>query len=161
MVRTAAALILGTVLLANANPVMAADTASETPLTTAAISAVSPALAAPPVVQVPRRAPQTDRSLLLPSLYVSLSALQAYDVYTTLTGIRNGAVEANPMMQGVVGNPGAFIALKAGVTGASIYMAERLWKDKTRTQAVLLMVASNGLMAYVAHHNTSVLRSLK
>ena len=162
MVRTAAALILGTTLLAS--PVMA-DTAPEfpleTPLTAAAISAVSPALTAPPVIQAPRRAPQNERSLILPSLYVSLSALQAYDVYTTLTGVRKGAVEANPMMQGVVGTPAAFIALKAGVTGASIYMAERLWKEKKRTQAVLLMVASNGLMAYVAHHNASVLRSLK
>ena len=160
MVRTAAALILGTALLAS--PVLAADTASETPISTAAaISAVSPALPAPPVVQVARRGTQTGRSIVLPSLYVSLSALQAYDVYTTLSGMRQGAVEANPMMQGIVGNPAAFIALKAGVTGASIYMAERLWKDKKRTQAVLLMVASNGLMAYVAHHNSSVLRSMK
>jgi hypothetical protein len=99
--------------------------------------------------------------MVLPALYVSLSALQAYDVYSTLTAVRSGAVEANPFMKGVVGNPTAFVALKAGVTGASIYYAEKLWKDRKRTEAILLMVASNGLMAYVAQNNARVLSSMK
>jgi hypothetical protein len=61
-------------------------------------------------------------------------------------------------MQGVVRNPAAYIALKAGVTGVSIFAAERLWRQNRKKSAVLLMVASNGLMAYVAAHNASVLR---
>jgi uncharacterized membrane protein len=160
MFRTAAAAILGTLLLAS--PVLAAEGSSETPLTTAAVTAAASGIVAPPVAPVARtRSVQPERSLVLPALYVSLSALQAYDVYSTLTAVKSGALEANPLMKGVVGNPTAFVALKAGVTGASIYYAERLWKDRKRTQAILLMVASNGFMAYVAQHNAGVLRSLK
>jgi hypothetical protein len=160
MVRITAALLLGTALLAS--PVAAAEGTSETPLTSAAIAAAVPgAVVAPEAPVALARSVQPERALVLPALYVSLSALQAYDVYSTLAATRGGAVEANPLMRGAVGNPAAFVAIKAGVTGASIYMAERLWRDRKRTQAVLLMVASNGLMAYVAHHNAGVLRSLK
>jgi hypothetical protein len=160
MVRTAAlALLLSTGL---AMPAGAAEP-SATPITAAAVTAVT-ALAssaeAPTTYSRIYRAPGT-RSLVLPALYVSLSALQAYDVYSTLTALKHGAAEGNPLMQGVVGNPAAFVALKAGVTGASIYGAEKLWRQDKKVQAVLLMVASNGLMAYVAHNNARVLRSMR
>jgi hypothetical protein len=122
MFRTAAAVILGTVLVAS--PALAAEDSSETPVTNAAVTAAAAGIVNTPVAPIgPTRSLQPRRSMVLPALYVSLSALQAYDVYSTLTAVRSGAVEANPFMKGVVGNPTAFVALKAGVTGASIYYA--------------------------------------
>ena len=160
MVRTAlaAALLLST--LAVAAPVHAAET--ETPVTEAALEAVT---AAPVVADAPvgysRVYRKAQRSALLPSLYISLAALEGGEGRVRVVGLQGGAVEANPMMQGVVGNPLMFTAIKAGVTGASILAAENLWKHGKKTQAVLLMVASNGLMAYVAHNNAGVLRSIR
>src|SRR5262245_7456467 len=152
----AAALLLST--LAVAAPVRAAENEETTPVTDAALAAV----AAPARAQVFSRiyrAPQ--RTPLLSGLYVSLGALQAYDAYSTVTALKQGAVEANPMMKGVAHNALVFTAVKAGVTGATILAAEQLWKNHKKTQAILLMVASNGLMAYVAHNNAGVLRSLR
>ncbi len=48
-----------------------------------------------------------------------------------------------------------------GITTVSIVAAERLWKNNNRLGAVLLMAASNGLMAYVAAHNASVLARVR
>jgi hypothetical protein len=108
-----------------------------------------------------RQLAPAERPLTLPALYVSLGALQAYDVYSTLTALNHGAAEANPLMQGIVGRPVAFVAIKAGVTTASIVAAERLWRSKKRVSAVLLMVAANGAMAYVAHNNARVLAAVR
>lgn len=158
MFRTAAtALIFSTMF--GAARAMAADT----PIADQAVAVVSTATVAlqPLPIARPQTAIRRTRSLVLPSLYVSLSALQAYDVYSTLTAMRHGASEANPVMRGVVGNPTAFVAMKAGVTGVSIYASERLWRQNRKKSAVLLMVASNGLMAYVAAHNASVLRAVR
>ncbi len=157
MFRTVAALMLSSFVVVT--PALAADG----PIADQALAAVTEAtLATPPApLTRARTAVRRERSIVLPSLYVSLSALQAYDVYSTLTATRLGATEANPLMQGMVGNPTAFIAMKAGVTGVSIYAAERLWRQNRKKSAVLLMVASNGLMAYVAAHNASVLRTVR
>ena len=99
------------------------------------------------------------RGAVLPTLYVSLAGLQAYDVYATTTGLRRGAVEANGVMKNVAGNPAAMWAVKAGVTTATIVIAEQLWKQHRRTAAIVTMIASNGLMAVVASRNASVLRA--
>ena len=99
------------------------------------------------------------RGGVLPSLYVSLAGLQAYDGYSTITGLKRGAVETNGIMKNVAGNPAAMFAMKAGVTAASILMAERLWKQNRRTAAIVTMIATNGLMAAVAARNASVLRA--
>ena len=164
MVRTAfAAVTLSIGILAA--PVWAADAADATPIADAALAIVGTPVAAPVADAAPlgysRIYRQPARSLVLPALYVSLAALQGYDAYSTLTALQQGAVEANPLMQGVVGSPMTFVALKAGVTGASIYAAEQLWRHNQKTKAILLMVASNGLMAYVAHNNAGVLRSMR
>jgi hypothetical protein len=159
MFRTAAAVMLS---LAVASPVLAADApvaeraAAVMTTTAVATAAIEPAPFSRPDARIGQQRPT-----ILPSLYVSLSALQAYDVYSTLTAIRRGASESNPLMKGVVGNAGALVALKAGVTGVSIYAAERLWRDNKKAHAVLLMVASNGLMAYVAANNAAVLRRVR
>ena len=57
--------------------------------------------------------------------------------------------------------PAAFVAMKAGVTMASIMAAESLWKNHHRFGAIGLMVASNLMMGVVAKHNAQVLSTLK
>jgi hypothetical protein len=89
---------------------------------------------------------------------MGLGMLQAYDVYSTSAALKNGAREANPAMSGLVGNPVAFVAVKTGITGVSIFAAERMWKQHQRAQALAVMAVSTGLMAVVAAHNHSVIR---
>lgn len=103
--------------------------------------------------------PAIRRPGLLPALYVGTAVLQGYDAYSTLTALKQGGAEQNPLMKNVVKSPVAFVALKVGIATASIMAAERMWKSNNRVGAIVTMVASNGLMAYVAAHNASVLRS--
>jgi len=122
----------------------------------AALAATSEGAAAPiSFVHIPK----PSRGAVLPGLYVSLAALQAYDGYSTMTGLQRGAVEANGVMKNVAGNPAALWAVKAGVTTTSIVVAERLWKQNRRGAAIATMIATNGLMAVVAARNASVLRA--
>ena len=100
------------------------------------------------------------RPSVLPVLYVSFAALQAFDAYSTTAGLARGAQEANPMMRSVAGNSAAFWAVKAGSTAASIWLAERLWKTN-RVGAIVTMVVANGVMASVATRNASVLKQLR
>ncbi len=100
------------------------------------------------------------RPALLPMLYVSYAALQAYDVYSTKQALARGAREANPLMQGVVGNTGAFVALKAGVAVATIAAAEKLWKTN-KPAAIGVMIAGNSVAAIVAARNTRTLGQLR
>jgi hypothetical protein len=65
------------------------------------------------------------------------------------------------MMKGMVKSPAAFVAMKAGVTAASIMSAEQLWKGNHRMGAVGMMVATNVMMGMVAAHNSHVLSQLK
>ena len=100
------------------------------------------------------------RPTVLTALYASYSALQAYDVYSTRQGLARGAREANPLMQGVVGNTGAFVALKAGVGAATIAAAERLWKTN-KPAAIGVMIAGNSVAAIVAARNARTLGQLR
>ena len=99
------------------------------------------------------------RGPVLPSLYVSLIGLEAYDGYSTTRGLKNGAIESNTFMRRLAANPSALWVVKGGTTFVSIYMAERLWRKNHRGQAVAIMVVTNGLMAAVAVNNASVLRA--
>jgi hypothetical protein len=101
------------------------------------------------------------RPSLLPALYATSAALQGFDAYSTLSALKNGGREANPLMSGLVKNPAAFVAMKAGVATASIMAAERLWKSNHRVGAIGLMIASNAMMGIVAAHNSRVLSDLR
>src|SRR5476649_585423 len=100
-----------------------------------------------------------DQRPVLTMLSASMSGLQAYDAYSTLTALKRGGVESNPLMQGIVGHPAVFIGVKAGLTAASIYAAERLWREHHRGTAIALMAVTNGIMAAVAVNNASVLHA--
>jgi len=100
------------------------------------------------------------RPAVLTALYASYGALQAYDVYSTRQALARGAREANPLMQGVVGNTGALVALKAGVGAATIVAAERLWKTN-KPAAIGIMIAGNSVAAIVAARNARTLGQLR
>jgi hypothetical protein len=97
---------------------------------------------------------------VLTALYASYGALQAYDVYSTRQALARGAREANPLMTGVAGNTGAFVALKAGVAIATIAAAERLWKTN-KPAAIGVMIAGNSVAAFVAARNARTLTQLR
>jgi Domain of unknown function (DUF5658) len=111
----------------------------------------------PEVVPALNLAPPT-RGLVLPGLYVGAAALQVYDGFSTMNGLKHGAVEANPVMAGIAGKSVALWAVKGGVTALSIYASERLWKQHRRAEAIAMMVAVNGVAAAVAARNASVTR---
>jgi hypothetical protein len=98
------------------------------------------------------------RGGLLPTLYVRLAGLNAFDGYTTSKGLSLGATEANSMMRGVAGNAAALWAVKGGVTAGTVFVAERLWKKNNKAGAIAVMLISNGMMATVAARNTNVIR---
>lgn len=101
-----------------------------------------------------------ERSTLLTSLYASTAVMQALDVHSTLTALNRGAVEANPMMSSVTGNPGAFIALKAGVAFSTV-MAARHMSKRNKVAAVATLIAVNSAYAMVISHNYRVARRLR
>jgi Domain of unknown function (DUF5658) len=150
-------------LLLMTSSAFAADDNTTTTVTPA-IAAAATTLARPDLTANLNLAPRLAaprRPLVLPTLYAGSAFLQGYDAYSTLTALKNGGTEANPLMKGITKSPVAFIGLKAGVTMMSIMAAERMWKDDNRLGAVLTMVASNGFMAVVAAHNAGVLQRVK
>jgi hypothetical protein len=96
--------------------------------------------------------PAVARPALLPALYASLGAMQAWDIYSTQAALRAGAREANPTMAPVAGHAGAMLAMKAATTAGTIVFAERLWK-KNKVGAIVMLVAVNGATAAVSMHN--------
>ncbi|MGC4082574.1 MAG: DUF5658 family protein [Vicinamibacterales bacterium] len=164
MRRLLCATILGAALI---SPAYAADADdAKTP----ALS-VTPAMLAAAVTPAPAPAANADlgtrstfkygRPSMLPALYATSAALQGYDAYSTLTALKSGGVEANPLMKSVVKNPAVFVALKAGVATTSILAAEKMWKRGNRMGAIGVMVASNVMMGVVAAHNSKVLSTLR
>ena len=139
-------LVLLTGLLASSTPAFAADDEKTEPKTEGA-----------PRIEI--NIPQPTRPAALPALYVSLAGLQAYDGYSTIKGVRDGATEANPLVGGLANQPAAFWTLKAVSTATTIYFAEQLWRQHKRGQAILTMVVANAVMGAVAAHNTSVIKA--
>ncbi len=68
------------------------------------------------------------RGAALPILYGALAGLQAYDGWSTVSGVRRGAVESNRAIAGAATSSSAMWALKVGATSASVYAAERMWR---------------------------------
>jgi hypothetical protein len=137
--------------------------------TVAAVLAATLALMATPVFaagaddkeagkEIPIPQVRAARGAVLPSLYVSLAALNAYDGFTTIKGLRQGARESNALMAPVAGSAPAIWLVKGSVTAGSILVAERLWKSHRRAQAIAVLAISNGMMAAVAARKTAVLR---
>ncbi len=120
--------------------------------------APSSSLASAEQIQRARPAPVYRRpgsAALLTSLYASTMALQALDVHSTLSAFRAGAIEANPLMQGVTKNRAAFMAVKAGVAASTVLAARQLAK-RNKVAAVVTLVTINSAYAFVITHNYKI-----
>ena len=105
-----------------------------------------------PMAPMSDYSPKIDRPAILPALYVTLSAMQAWDVYSTRSAIAAGAREANPTATPFSGNAGSLLGLKAATTAGTIFFAERMWR-KNKVGAIVMLVAINGATAAVSMHN--------
>jgi hypothetical protein len=152
--RTLAALVLTSALMAA--PAAAQDAVPAPTFRDAADAAAAELaqLAVQPPAPIASRS-QQDRPAALMPLYASFIALQGMDVHSTTRGLSRGAVEANPFMKDIAGNPGALIAVKAASTAGIIFGVEKLRK-KNRTAAIAVMLALNAGTAYVVQHNYRV-----
>ena len=162
MRRLLAASLMGVLMTASAT--FAADQEGTSVAPAAMASAV--ALAGSPEMTAARldfarHYNRPSRPMILPALYGMAGLLQGYDAYSTLTVLKHGGVEANPIMKGLTKSPAAFIGLKAGVTMMSIMAAERLWRNHNRVGAIATMIATNGLMSVVAANNANVLSRVR
>jgi hypothetical protein len=146
MVRVVAVLILA--LIVSTMPAVAADEAT---------APASISLETTPALRMGSN--NVSRPAVLPAMYASYAALQVYDAYSTKRALAQGAREANPLMQQVVGNQSAFWAVKASATAGTILAAEHLWRKNNKKGAIVVLVASNAVAAVVAARNASVLRS--
>jgi len=122
---------------------------------TVALEIVDGPVAAIAIVHPPERP-----SILIP-LYVSAAGLEGLDYLTTRRAIASGAAaEGNPVMKSVVGNSAAFLAVKAGSIGGTIWLEERLWRSH-RMAAVASMIGFNVAMSAVVGHNARVLAQIR
>ena len=101
MRRTLAGSLVGLLLMSSS--AFAADD-NTTSTATPAMAAAAATLARPDLTTTLSVAPRIAaprRPLALPTLYAGSVFLQSYDTYSTLTALRNGGTEANPLMKGI------------------------------------------------------------
>jgi Domain of unknown function (DUF5658) len=128
-------------------------------LDTATSLAPSPDGQTPARQDVPIARPR--RPWPLPALYGSAIFLHGCDTYLTLTALNAGASEVNPVLKPFTNRPVAFIAMKAGLTAASIAAAEQMWRHDHRARAIVLMILTNAMMVGTAAHNAAVLQTIR
>ena len=136
--------------------VAAAAGKEENPIVTAPVAAAESAIAWP---MASVYAPELKRPGLLPALYVTLGAVQAWDLYSTSLALKAGAHEANAAAAPFASNKGSMLGLKAATMAGTILCAEKMWK-KNRVGAIVMMAAINGATAAVAMHNMQNARML-
>jgi hypothetical protein len=141
---------VGLVGIVNVRAASAQDTAEMLfPRVVPAAAATAAVEARPFVVRA------TTRPAPLVGLYVALATLQALDITSTRRALKAGGVEANPLVAPFTGSTVAMTALKASVTGATIFASERLWK-KNRKAALITMIGLNAAYGAVVSHNYRV-----
>ena len=144
---------------------VAAQTESATPIVDALNGAATVQFAADQVgLQVPNEFHRPGRGSRTTPLLVALQATtvvtQALDVHSTIKAMDQGAVEANPLMAGIVKNKAAFIGVKAGLGAGFIYATHRMAK-RNKVGATVTAAAVNSVYLVVAHHNYKVARSIR
>jgi hypothetical protein len=116
------------------------------------------------VAQVPRAIAQAPGRNWTSSLVIAMEATtlvtQALDVHSTMKALDAGAVEANPLMSGVVKNKAAFIGVKAAMGAGLMYATHKMAK-RNKVAAILTAAAVNSAYLFVAHHNYKLADSLR
>jgi len=104
-----------------------------------------------PSVAQPFDAP-TSSQLALRSLYAATATMQLLDVHSTMKALSSGAVEANPLMSGLVQHRAAFVAAKASVAAVTIYAANKIARNN-KVGAIATMIAMNSAYAFIVANN--------
>lgn len=143
---------------------VAAQIETATPIADAVNTTVQFASADQVATRVPRDIRrQPGRSWTTPlivALQATTVATQALDVHSTIRAMDRGAVEANPLMAGIVKNRAAFIGVKAGLGAGFMYATHRMAK-RSKVSAIVTAAVVNSVYLLVAHHNYKVARSLQ
>lgn len=123
------------------------------------VAAVDQALApAPrPAIGRPRRSWTTP---VVIALHATTALSQALDVHSTMVALDRGAVEANPLMAGIVKNKAAFIGVKAAMGAGFAYATHRMAR-RNKVGAIVTAAAVNSAFLMVAHHNYRIARALR
>jgi hypothetical protein len=108
-----------------------------------------PSLNTQPYYRVPSRP-----SWVLP-MHVVTAVMQGLDAHSTFKALNAGGVESNAMMSGVAHKPGAFTAVKLGVTAGLIFATEHMAKKHPK-RAFITAIAINSAYAMIAAHNYRV-----
>jgi hypothetical protein len=96
-------------------------------------------------------------STAVKALYGSYGVLQGLDMYSTIVARRQGAVEANPLMNTGFTHGVAFKALM----GATTMMTVKAIEKKNRKAAIVTMIALNSVTAIVVANNMRNARRLR
>lgn len=113
--------------------------------------------------QVPRELRRSGHAWTTPvlvSLQAATIATQLLDVHSTMRAMNVGAVEANPMMSGLVQNRAAFIGVKAAMGAGLVYATHRIGKSN-KIGAIIVAAAVNSAYVMIANHNYKVARGLR
>ena len=86
------------------------------------------------------------------AMYLATIATQMLDVHSTLHAVERGAVDANPVVRGLVGNPAAFVSVKAAVGVGVAYATHRIAR-RNRTAGIVASIAINSACLMIAAHN--------
>ena len=89
------------------------------------------------------------------AVYASTVMMHILDIDSTTKALKRGAVEANPLMRGVVSNRTAFIATKAAIATASLYATHRMAKSN-KLGAILASTAINSAYLIIVKNNYSI-----
>lgn len=92
---------------------------------------------------------------MMTSLYATTAAMQMMDVHSTIKAMNVGAVEANPLMGGLVKNRAAFVTTKAAMAAVTIYAAHKMAKTN-KLGAALTLVAINSAYLMIVKNNYKI-----
>jgi hypothetical protein len=123
----------------------------------AVVSLSTIGLAAPVAAQEAPPSTAIQRPAVLIPLYASFATLQVVDLHSSWRALDRGAIEANPLLKGLVGSEIGLAAVKAAGTASVFYATERMLK-RNRKAAIVFMIATNSAMAWVVHHNYRAVR---
>ena len=105
--------------------------------------------------------PPISRPASLMPLYAGLAAAHVLDLHSSHLALAGGAREGNPVASFISRHPAAAVGVKIGVTGLTIWAAERMWRGHRRTSAVVLLAAVTALQTTIDLHNYRVAARLR
>jgi hypothetical protein len=130
-------------------------------VTSNVVPADAPAVDAPQIpYNILHGRPESRGSKALMPLYASAAMLQILDVHSTLSAMRNGAHEGNPLMTPVTSQTPAFVAVKAGIAASTIFAVRSLAK-RNKAAAVAALIGINVGYGFVVSHNYRLAQSLQ